>query len=134
MCGVELTSQLTPQSGALTRFHLLETGWAKQGCLTESGSAGACRDREKLSTGLGRNKGREGLLSTTAVAHRREEGMVLLALLTSHGQKTLLAVEASHCRMQASASGTLTCTEDNPARDFWLSSTRSHELPKFALC
>lgn len=114
------------------RLQLLETDRAKQECFAEGSSAGACRDKEKLSTGLGRNKGREGLLSPTAVGHRREEGMVLLALLTSHGQKTLLALEAGHCQMQAS--GTLTCTQDNPARDFWLSGTRSDELPKFALC
>lgn len=65
---------------------------------------------------------------------QREEGVVLLALLTSCGQKTLLALKAGRCRMQAPASGTLTCTQDNPARDFWLSGTRSDELPEFALC
>lgn len=34
--------------------------------------------------------------------------------------------------MQASASGALTCTQDNAARDFWLGGTRSDELPTFA--
>lgn len=54
-----------------------------------------CRDQEELSAGLGRNKGREGLLALTAAGHRREVGMVLLALLTSPGQKTLWV-----CRLQ----------------------------------
>lgn len=50
-----------------------------------------CRDQEELSAGLGR----EGLLALTAAGHRREAGMVLLALLTSPGQKTLWV-----CRLQ----------------------------------
>lgn len=135
-CGVELTSQPTPQSGALVRLHLLEPDWAQLECLTEGSSAGARRDREKLSTDLGRNQGRQWLLPLTAVGHKREEGegIVPLALLTSRGQKTLLARKAGHCQMQASASGTLTCTQDNAARDFWLGGTRSDELPMFALC
>lgn len=114
-CGVELSSQPTPQSGALVRLHSLETDWANPEYLAESSSAGAHRDREKLSTDLGRNKGRQGLFFPTAVGHKTEEGIVPLALLTSRGQKTLLAREAGHCRMQASASGTLTCTQDNAA-------------------
>lgn len=70
-----------------------------KGCLAESRSAGA-----QSSTALVSFRRNEG---SAIVLHCQLQGVVLLALLTSHSQKTLLAYKAGECQMQVSALGTL---------------------------
>lgn len=66
-------------------------------CLTESRSAGA------QSSTFQEKEGEESAI----VLHCQVQEIVLLALMTSHGQKTLLAHKAGQCQMQVSALGML---------------------------
>jgi len=90
--GVELASQPAPQSGALTRLRFPATARAGQESLPQSSRG--LQGRGAAPHCSGEKQGEGTAVIPTAAGHRREERMVLLALLTSCGQKTLLAPQS----------------------------------------
>lgn len=107
------------------RLHLLEIDQAKWEHLAKSSSAGTRR-----SSALVWGEPRGGKGSYPACCRtQREERMLLFAPLTSRGQKTLLAPGPAW-QNAGSASGTLTCTQDAPARHFWLGAPEVTSRPR----